>query len=507
MGVVKRFSGGKWVDVTQILRKAGSQAPVSTFTVRSGGKWGSPAPPVTPPVAPPAGGATPYLPFDMSTAPSTKIVLGHITPWFPVSIDNQDPASDYYTTQWLTPGGEGGNYAAYGGRLRDRPWRRPPISGDWKLEDCRAEIAQAKSVGIDAFTIDLVSMAHKATVDKYFQAAALDSFKCLPQSDMSPGTPYASMSEANYVAEIQPYLTHAASFKLPDGRPVLNCFLGETRTTAWWANVKSVLASNGVNVALILTQLSPGTVAAYAPLCYAISIWGSGTPAGTAPASTVSAAAAARNAGAKWMAPIRFQDVRPALACYWESANGLAYRQSWEGAIQQADLAQLITWNDYNEGTQIARSDKHGWRHLDRMAYDIARFKYGSYPAVVRDCVYFTHRSQRVNSKPTYAQTKLMQPGVAEPSRDNVEVEVFATAPATLQTTVGGARRRERAGGVQHLDLSDRRRDSVHCAGPRRHDSAFGDIAVPGDRHAVCARFAVSDGRRAALIMLGESLT
>jgi len=46
--------------------------------------------------------------------------------------------------------------------------------------------------------------------------------------------------------------------------------------------------------------------------------------------------------------------------------HGERFRRSWELSIANAvDLVQLVTWNDWNEGSQIEPSDTYGYRYLE----------------------------------------------------------------------------------------------------------------------------------------------
>jgi hypothetical protein len=101
-------------------------------------------------------------------------VFAHYFPPYPISIDNADPASDYYARNYLDPNGEGGKHLAYGGLLRDRPIGREPLGGDWRSTDLRTEVDQAADAGIDGFTLDLMSWSGQNwdTAVRLMQAAA-----------------------------------------------------------------------------------------------------------------------------------------------------------------------------------------------------------------------------------------------------------------------------------------------------------------------------------------------
>ncbi|MEZ0342884.1 glycoside hydrolase family 71 protein [Mycobacterium sp. pV006] len=396
--------------------------------------------------------ATPYLPFDLPTGPSVKKVFAHYMPNFPISIDNKPPDIDYYATQYLTRTGERGAHWAYGGYLRDRPLPRDPIEdAAWKDRDLRTEIAQAKSVGIDGFAVDIIvarspTPTNWSDVPTRLLAAAenADGFAILPTADMSG--PFRLFTASRLAAELAPYLSSPATFKLADGRPVLGAFYAESRSVSFWQQLLTVLRNDhGVDAAFVPTFLdAPRHLDAFAPVSYGFSNWGGRNPVAVAtvpsgPGFPVDLARRSRALGKVWMQPVAFQDNRPDAGRFEESGNGQTLRQAWQVAIQEnAEWAQLITWNDYSENTHIAPSVKSGWRALDMNAYSIALFKYAAPPAIVRDALFVSYRTQPFAARPTQLQLRLMRPVPGTPAaRDQVEFVSFATAPATLRAVVG----------------------------------------------------------------------
>lgn len=82
-------------------------------------------------LAPPVFAAdAPPFPFDPPPLAvlrrSPRKVFAHYFTQFPISLDNADPARDYYATQYLRPEGEGGAHRGNGGFLRACPLPRPP---------------------------------------------------------------------------------------------------------------------------------------------------------------------------------------------------------------------------------------------------------------------------------------------------------------------------------------------------------------------------------------------
>ena len=79
---------------------------------------------------------------------SDKLVFAHYFSPYPISIDNADSAADYYTRNYLSPTGEGGKHAAYGGYLRDRPLPRAVTAdADWRYQDMLTEVKRANAAG------------------------------------------------------------------------------------------------------------------------------------------------------------------------------------------------------------------------------------------------------------------------------------------------------------------------------------------------------------------------
>jgi len=376
-------------------------------------------------------------------ASATK-VFAHYFPPYPISLDNKAPTSDYYATQYLDPAGEGGVHEAYGGLLRDRPIGRAPRAGDWKLADLESEVREASSAGIDGFTVDVLSYSGSnwdQTV-RLEQAAERvgDGFVVVPNLDMTTSSGRSDVSTtASRLAQL---FGSSAAYRLSDGRYVLSTFEAEARSPTWWAELESVMAERyGIHLALIsvLLDASDANLRDYAPVSYMLSSWGARDVDSIGEQS--GKAALAKRLHVKWMEPIAVQDERPSAGLYAEADNTELLRSSWQQAIdERADAVQLVTWNDYSEGTQIAPSVEHGWVFLDICAYYIDWLKRGSAPGIDGDALYVTYRTQFAAAVPT-SQEQLMQPtlsGSMTAPRDDVEVLTFLSQPGDVTVTVGG---------------------------------------------------------------------
>jgi hypothetical protein len=390
---------------------------------------------------------TPYLPFDLVEKQSPRKVFAHYMPNFPISIDNKDGDKDYYTTQYLTVDGENGIHAAYGGFLRDRPLPRAHSNlRDWQLADLGTEIGQAKSVGIDGFAVDVIDPREPSDViDRILQATAqTGDFTVLITADMTG--PLGAMTAVDFAADVAPYLTAPAAFRLSDGRPVLGAFAAERQEPAWWVSVFAILRDQfKVAVAFVPTFLDVAdNPEKFAPFSYGFSMWGGRNPNAmtvddTGPGSAVDVIQRTDKLGKLWMQPVAFQDNRPRAGTFQESANSLTNRLAWQLADQQhAEWVQLITWNDYAESTAMAPSMAHGWRILDMNAYDIVRFKFGGPPPIVRDALFVSYRNEPFSARPEYPETSLMHVvPTSVPPRDTIEVVAYATAPAQVFVRAG----------------------------------------------------------------------
>ncbi len=410
--------------------------------------------------APPDTGSTSRsaLAFDLPSTSAlrntSRKAFAHWVPSLPVSLDNGNPASDYYRVNYLDPNGEGGKHAAYGGYLRDRPLGRDPIAdADWRLRDMETEVRQAISVGLDGFSMTVYLMPgegdpQQARNIKLMQQAAANvdpGFRIMLQPDMSSGIGTKDAGTlANYMAELA---RHPSTYRLDDGRVVFSPFLAERHDAGWWGNFLSIMrGTHGIPMAFVPVFLDEQPHAAsFAPISYAMSNWGNRNPVGNDPAATYPTSPSGRIAkvralGVKWMQPISTQDVRPREANFNEAENTTNLRRTWELALNNnADFVQLNTWNDFPEASPMSPTEGHGWSFLDINAYYLTWWKTGQRPAVARDTVIVSHRKQPWQASPSFPQSMLMRLAWGSAPRDTVEALTFLTAPGSVRVQVGGA--------------------------------------------------------------------
>jgi hypothetical protein len=138
------------------------------------------------------------------------------------------------------------------------------------------------------------------------------------------------------------------------------------------------------------------------------------------------------------VAPVRPQDVRPKDLLYWEAKGPTLYMGTWAQAIARADWAQVVTWNDYAEGSQVEPSVGTGWAYAKLTAYYAAWFHAGAAPAIARDDLYYFQRTQRADAPvASGAQSAPFRLLGGTPADDHAWALGFLTAPGTLRVACG----------------------------------------------------------------------
>jgi hypothetical protein len=404
-----------------------------------------------------AGGSV-ALPFAMPSTEvlrsSPRLVFANYFPPLPVSLDNRPAATDYYTRDYLRPEGESGKHAAYGGYLRDRPVPRPPRpETDWRLLDLEAQVRQAIAGGLDGFSVDVLALPDNPDVQVWkttrllFQAAQRvdPGFRLMLMPDLAGALKDVDVRTlARYVALLGAF---PAAYHLDDGRLVVMPSAAENHDPAWWQQFIDVMRDEfATPVALIPLFIANERDyrAEFAPLSYAMTIWGSRNPTvndpqAVGPTSPLGRAQIVQGMGLRWVQPVSVQDERPRAGIYDEAENTRNLRNTWEIARQShASWAHVLTWNDYSEGTELSPSLMHGFTFIDLNAYYLTWYKMGAPPPIIRDTIYLTHRTQPFAALPSYPTELLMQPRPrSSPPRDTAEALVFLTAPARVTVRSG----------------------------------------------------------------------
>lgn len=387
------------------------------------------------------------LPFVMPArsvlAASPKKAVAHYFPQFPISVDNADPASDYYARNWLLAAGEGGAHVAYGGYLRDRPLTRSPLTGDWQLADATTESKWARDAGLDGFLVD--TLGWSTTNGNYIRGRKIfDGAKNLGDStfkvaymvdtDIVSGSDYATA--AARIADAY----KSGAYMTVGGKLVVSAYRPEGNSTlSFWQNIDATLRNTyGLPGMIFIPCYSSNWNAhtTFDPITYAMSIWTVGNTPG---ANSASWNNTAKSLGKLFMQPIAPGDSRPRSGVFDESQGLLTLRDQWLTAIaNNVDWVQYRTWSDFSEGAQMMPSRNHGYSYLDISSYYLARWKTGSYPAITQDAIYLSHRISTWNNHSTQvSQTVWQNPRGGQTGQNIVDVMTFLTAPGTVTVHVG----------------------------------------------------------------------
>lgn len=412
---------------------------------------------------------TPWLPFDMPTrqtlASSPKKVWAH---WmggaFPISVDNKDAAvdpSEYWRNNWMPPGNiEGGsNHAAYGGFVRQRkPYRAPlpAAATSYEVRDKVTEIGWIVGAGIDGFTAELLSVPVNGVErdNRWLQVNQL--FAAADQ--VADPTFTITLMPDSHTLQNDPAAVAAALHSLSsrrvtriDGRLVIAPYAPEAKGLAFWTEVLNLLRSRYGHNPIFwgcysAAWRSSGQAPTFDSIAYGHSRWGERDPLASA-SNTIDTGQAPRYCHSTynkpWMHYVAPGDERPHAGIFSERRNSDQLVSSWLAAINagaDCNWVQIATWDDFAEGSAICptQSSKHFW--LDINAYFLTRYKTGSWPTIVRDAVYLSHRRQPLAGV-TYTgqQTKFQSLTGATPAVDRVEALVFSSKPSgTVTITIGG---------------------------------------------------------------------
>lgn len=371
-------------------------------------------------------------------------MFAHYFAPYPLSLDNQAISTDYYARHYLRPDGESGKFASYGGLLRDRPLSPGASSSTtWRVDNLVTETRQAKSAGIDGWTLNLMSSSGQnwdASMNLMTAAEKVGGFVVVPMVDGSSN--FIGNTPATAASLLNKLYASSAAYKV-DGEYLLSSFKAEGASVSWWTEVIRILETTykrPITFQAVFLDASDAHMKAFDAIADGYGNWGSRTERNITNAPDYAGRADAYDK--TWMSPVAVQDVRFTQVRWAESNNTAAFRAGWARAMSDdAEYVQLVTWNDYSESTQIAPSRAHDTAFLDMTRYYASWFHTGTAPAIASDEIVVTHRTQFTSAKPSYTHTLMGAPtldGTSTPAREMVEAVVWLTAPATVQITVGG---------------------------------------------------------------------
>ena len=392
---------------------------------------------------------------------STKKVFAHYIPSFLLRLDNQPVDQDYYTTHYLNPDGEDGKWKSVGGFIRERPLPVPgagqPIAGNpkatWVLDDAKTEVRRAIMAGIDGFDYDGLDvngeMWERFLVMLKAANAVDPNFKILFKPDMFAGL--SQNPDALYGALMQ-IKNSPALLRLPDGRIVVSPYGADALPVSFWKKILARWAASGVRVAFVpCVQQWKQYANAFAPISYGMMQWGQDQSMGFKYIKKQTGLSLFCNC-------VNPQYFRPNAKIYDEYNNSESFRLNWENLIKNdVDWINVVTWNDYAEGTEIAPSTGIGNTFFELTAYYSTWFKTGVQPTISKDRIFMFHHAEisgknlnnliSVDASPvamaatatavmTALEDRVEFTGYGQ-TKDDLEVVAFLVAPGAVQVRTG----------------------------------------------------------------------
>lgn len=373
---------------------------------------------------------------------STRPVIVHYFPPFPLTIGGYGLDKDYYARNYLRPEGENGKFLTRGGYLRQRPLQGP-ASANQLQSDIRVELARAARIGVDAFGVDLLALNGKVemAVPNLLDAARQTDprFRIAIEPDMR-GLKRVTLDELfNYLVG---FAKHPAAFRLADGRVLVMPFSAEARTPEFWRELIDRMAAAGEPIAFVPDFVNSSGAEDYSSLSAAAASWGSrDSKAGWA--QRAFGLSMKLKGYPAWIATGAPQDFRPKNGMFSEAQGSYALTSAIKAGIDGgASAVHMVTWNDYSEATELQPSSATRFAYYDIAAYYTAWFKTGAPPPIVRDGFVGLHRKQLFHAADKTRGHPWWVRGAAVV--DIVEMTAFLTAPADLTITSGGKTYSER---------------------------------------------------------------
>ena len=428
-----------------------------------------------PPPLPPPGPITPRVDglwFDPEThlqrhpANPNRILVGHYVPWAEITRDNQPMTYDTYSRAYFPVNGESGKHAVYGGYARDFGANNAPYlgvsgigAGSWRRVSQADDIKNAIKYGLDGFFVDIVNTNTSSTSGHWPAIATLideasanfPGFFVAPMVDTSDKSSLMSTTTIAIASHINLILNKQSAWRLPDGRYVVGAFRPEGKTATWWHQLASELEDLGKDVAFVGAFNDIGDMPEYRDFL-ATGAWSPGADPAILQGRP-SGVIETRQRGQTPLIPLLGQNVRPNQGWYDEARGFSALDHSWDQIIAEGDvLVQMVTWNDWAEGSAVALARKKGSTGLSYSLWRALEWKTGVRPIVQQDSVLVAYRNQMLDAQIIGGQTRFMVPagtivdgvrrGPQRPrqtaSVNEVEIRTILTREAEVTVRISG---------------------------------------------------------------------
>lgn len=389
-----------------------------------------------------------FLPFDMPAyeelVASEKKVFPH---WhlFKVSWDNKAPEKDFYDRAVAAP------HSKYPNKGRQRPLPRPVRDApDWMVLDMMYEIRLARAIGCDGFLMNHFGRNNRHVRAMLEAAKRVGSeFRILLAKDAigyhgnrRENTVRRRGDPVEYFSAIyEEFGPHPYAYRVGDRLAISGFASMGVRPDEWRAVFRN-LNEAGIDVYFVPIFMNwKAHYKRYAAISEGFGDWGGRRY--DSYKAYLAGPDLSHALGKKWIMPVPNQDVRVKGNMYWEARGSALYRNYWKAAIESdSDWVQLITWNDYSEATEILPSTGTQYAFYDMSAYYIVWFKTGERPRIVRDVLYYFHRTQFSDANPSEGKQFRC---VGKPA-DIIELVAFLKKPGTLAIEIGGRTYTKKAG-------------------------------------------------------------
>ena len=373
-----------------------------------------------------------------------------------------------------------------------------PVEAD--IASYEREIRQAQAIGIDGFALNaggwFKEPRYILRASEMFEAAQRlhSGFRLMFSADMCCSNTAEDVLDMMRRFANSP--RYSAVYFQHNHRFVLTTFAGADRGPAFWRQLRSDLehgshpSSQAAPAALSFARAIPSNaplkielvpaffwggelphasdiqagLAEYKDIIDGAFYWGiAGIPGlGHAPDQlppSEAYASALHAAGKLYMAPICFQFWGANAGRYYEYSGYSGMRALWRNAINitHPDWVEIITWNDFVEGTYVSPIDDparylhandlgasatppttrhyfHSHRGAtELLAFFIQWYKTGRQPAIRRDTIFWAYRTQLVSPQEKF-NPPLKRYG---PVANVIYVTANLTAPAILRISFG----------------------------------------------------------------------
>ncbi len=373
-----------------------------------------------------------------------------------------------------------------------------------KIAAYQREIQQAQALGIDGFALNAGGWLREPYYVRYagqmFEAATRlhTGFKLVFSADLCCGNRVEDLEDMMRRFANNP--RYASVYFRYQGKFVLTTFAGQKQGPAFWQQVRSDLATGAnpstatfandlptisaapsnapMQIFLVPAFFWGGELPDRAAVQQGMDEWKSivdgsfywgiaGVPGlGYTPDQIPPSEAYAsvdHGAGKLYMAPVALQFWGANADRYYEYSGGLGMRRLWMNAINTThpDWVEIITWNDFIEGTYISPIDDPnrypganflngtgvplntvGYFHSHAaagqlMSFFIQWYKTGKQPPIAEDTIFWFYRTQSW-------KTDSVKPSVAHkygPVADAIYITANLRAPATLIVRCGARSR------------------------------------------------------------------